>query len=215
MGNRRQRQEWEQRPDESARAYQAFCMYRDLGAARSLDKAFAALWAQERQASAKTAPKSASGHWSKWSTRFAWVERAKAYDAYLDVQQQQQFENELIQKRQQVMRQEAADADLQLAKWHEIVGLTKLHTQQTKTRRKTGDAKEVDIVFAELSIDDWFKLSRWRGEIGDQQRRALGMPTVRTDLTSNGEKIQSGPMIEFVWTDEGDNAGHSSETGSD
>lgn len=210
-----QQSSWSKQPKESDRAYQAFTVYRDMGAERSLDKAYVLLWTQKHQNTTKTAPKEAPRHWSEWSSKFAWVERAKAFDAHLDAQLQRQFEDELILKRQQVIRQELADAELQLMKWHEMLNRTPLHMQGRSARKKKADASDVDIVFAQLSIDDWYKLSRWRGEIGDQMRRALGMPTQRTDLTSGGERLQTAPAIEFVWMDSSDNGGHDSESSTD
>lgn len=184
---------WLKKPTESKRAYDAFAHYRDMGAGRSIDKAYVLLWSETHQNATKTPPKEAPRHWSEWSSKFAWVERAKAYDAYLDAQLQQQFEDELIMKRQQVIHDELADSELQLAKWREMFELMPVAADRAK---------------------DWGTLSRWRGEIGDQMRRALGMPTQRTDLTSGGEKLAVVPSIEFVWMDSGDNGGHDSEPGS-
>lgn len=65
-------------PGESASAYRAFCVYRDLGSNRSLTRAFAA----DRNDRAPGAKVSA-GHWPRWSQQFHWVARAKAYDAIL------------------------------------------------------------------------------------------------------------------------------------
>jgi hypothetical protein len=57
---------------ESAKAYAAFCAYRDLGPdSRSLNAAYAG---------GGRAP----GYWAQWSSEFRWVERAAAYDAHLD-----------------------------------------------------------------------------------------------------------------------------------
>lgn len=64
---------WERQKGESSKAYAAFCVYRDLGPDRSIEKA--------RQTMPKTRPKS----WLVcWSTKYNWVARAAAYDDYLD-----------------------------------------------------------------------------------------------------------------------------------
>ena len=79
-------QAWGKLPNESGRAYAAFCGYRDLGAERSIDGAYRA----HRGASATVR---APGRWFQWSTRFAWVERAEAFDdhlASLDMARKQQ-----------------------------------------------------------------------------------------------------------------------------
>src|ERR1700680_1332931 len=71
----------ERLPKESIRAYRAFCIYRNLGAARSLDKAWRCF-----QADRGKDPASARrpGHWTGWSTKFDWVERTQTYDDLLD-----------------------------------------------------------------------------------------------------------------------------------
>jgi hypothetical protein len=67
---------WEQQPGESARAFGAFCVYRDLGPRRTLRAAAAAYYRRtsgtlERQV-------------DKWSSAFRWIERASAWDRHLD-----------------------------------------------------------------------------------------------------------------------------------
>lgn len=58
---------WERRPDESAKAWQSFCCYRDLGSRRTIETV------------AKNVGRSL-GHVLKWSARYAWVGRAFAWD---------------------------------------------------------------------------------------------------------------------------------------
>lgn len=69
--------EWVQLDDESARAYEAFCVYRDLGAQRSLNGAY------QRQSGATSA---APGTWTAWSGDHAWVARAEAYDKHREAE---------------------------------------------------------------------------------------------------------------------------------
>lgn len=67
-------QPFDRLPGESARAYAAFCAYRDLGPLRSIAKALAA--AQR--------PASQRRYWEHWSAVHQWVRRAEAYDAHLE-----------------------------------------------------------------------------------------------------------------------------------
>lgn len=73
----------ERLPDESARAYSAFCIYRDLGPDRSLDLAW-----ERRRALSEHGKASGSarrpGHWAAWCQKYKWVERAEAYDDSID-----------------------------------------------------------------------------------------------------------------------------------
>jgi len=64
---------WERQPGESTKAYAAFCVYRDLGTERSLEKAGQML------------DKPRTRKWlGEWSAKYKWVERAKAYDDYVE-----------------------------------------------------------------------------------------------------------------------------------
>ena len=65
-------QPWLRQPNESAQAYAAFCVYRDLGADRSF------------VAASQRCGKSVS-ILSRWSSRWNWVSRVQAYDAYLAI----------------------------------------------------------------------------------------------------------------------------------
>lgn len=59
---------WDRQPEESAKAYAAFTVYRDMGVGRSI------------RATAKAIAKSAR-LLKEWSARHQWVSRADAYDA--------------------------------------------------------------------------------------------------------------------------------------
>lgn len=69
---------WERQDGEPAKAFAAFIWYRDLGPeTRSLNLAY------QRESGAPPAMR-APGTWAAWSSEWRWVERAAAYDAYLD-----------------------------------------------------------------------------------------------------------------------------------
>ena len=74
---------WERQPGESAKAYEAFSLYRDMGVERSLSKVGNALGKSKTMM-------------DKWSSpnAFNWVERAKAWDIEQDrILQKQQIED--------------------------------------------------------------------------------------------------------------------------
>jgi len=58
-------------PGETHTAWLAFCLYRDMGQERSLDKA----WQQATGKEGRHAR-----HWAKWSKQNQWVSRCRAYD---------------------------------------------------------------------------------------------------------------------------------------
>ena len=70
---------WTRHADESAVAYKAFCTYRDLGPSRSLDEAYRQHTGQQK------GNKRATGHWTRWYSKFEWRARAEAYDAHLEL----------------------------------------------------------------------------------------------------------------------------------
>jgi hypothetical protein len=64
---------WEQLPDESALAYEAFCIYRDMGPTRSLAKA----------AQAMERPPGYKQQLGEWSAKYEWQSRCRDYDRYM------------------------------------------------------------------------------------------------------------------------------------
>lgn len=79
---------WEQLGSESPEAYAAFVWYRDLGASRSLAKAYAChVAAPGGPSKAPIRPQrglAVPGTWKRWSRQHDWVSRAQAYDEHLD-----------------------------------------------------------------------------------------------------------------------------------
>src|SRR5260370_12112867 len=69
---------WEQQPEETPRAYGAFCVYRDLGPRRTLAAAAAAFFERTGDAPERQV--------DKWSSAHRWVERAAAWDRHLDAE---------------------------------------------------------------------------------------------------------------------------------
>lgn len=66
---------WLRRGGESAEAFRAFCIYRDLGAGRSIDAAYAKQKGQQQKRN-----KRATGTWTAWSGAHDWPARAQAFD---------------------------------------------------------------------------------------------------------------------------------------
>lgn len=85
---------WLQLPGESAKAYAAFCLYRDVGPKRSLAKAYRLQTGHEQA--------TISGLWNTWRQKYRWAEGAEAFDreAAFDLEQaQRQTERELARLR--------------------------------------------------------------------------------------------------------------------
>lgn len=67
---------WSMRPGESARAYEAFRVYRDLGKERSLRAAALEFYGRENPGAVR--------QMGDWSTRWGWVDRVRAYEEEQD-----------------------------------------------------------------------------------------------------------------------------------
>ena len=78
---------WERLPSESSKAYAAFCIYRDMGPERSIEKV------QE-----KVGKKSGYlRHLYRWSSKYNWFERAKAYDDYIERKKREEKERAILE----------------------------------------------------------------------------------------------------------------------
>ena len=78
--------DWHQQPGESDKAYRAFLIYRNLSEGRTLAGAWEALSGRRRG----TVP----GHVKRWSIKWDWVARGRAWDRQL----QERSDNELADR---------------------------------------------------------------------------------------------------------------------
>jgi len=94
---------WYRLDRESGVAYEAFRMYRDMGQNRGLT--------QVAQALTKSRALMA-----RWSKRYGWVARAKAYDAHIDRETNKQVEGQLIRDRAKSKTQRIRAAEALMGK---------------------------------------------------------------------------------------------------
>ena len=83
--------DYDQQKGETAKAFHAFCQYRDYGPERSIAKAI-----EQHNADHTTAQ---FRLWVKWSSKNGWVERAKAWDKRQDKLFQQRLTHQIQQDR--------------------------------------------------------------------------------------------------------------------
>lgn len=83
--------EWDRLEEESIKAYEAFCAYRDMGSSRGVLKAY-------RLKTGKNEANTISGQWLGWYDKFDWKERARAYDVHLEKQARKVKEAEYQKK---------------------------------------------------------------------------------------------------------------------
>jgi hypothetical protein len=84
--NEEEKQLWDRQPGESSKAYQHFCIYRDMGTGRSL-----------RQMVSVPGCTSVRRQLNRWSPRWRWVERCQKYDDYTERQLRLQQEKERLE----------------------------------------------------------------------------------------------------------------------
>lgn len=101
---------WTRREEETARAYEAFVMYRDMGPKRSHGKL--------QQALGK--PSGYTRWIEEWSSQHDWVVRAEAYDAHLELQARSERQEEHLKElrayreRQRQLAKETTEAAIDL-----------------------------------------------------------------------------------------------------
>ena len=93
---------WDRQPGETAKAYAAFCAYRDLGTNRSLRR----LAARDSEASTNVR------QLARWSSAWDWPERAVAFDGFQD----REWRLEQAEARKTMLRTHAAVARQGIAK---------------------------------------------------------------------------------------------------
>ena len=129
---------WERQPEETARAFEAFCVYRDLGANRSIRKT-----GQELNKNCTTI--------GEWSSKYEWVKRVAAWDAEQDriARAEMMADMAATRKRQRNQAKRMQEKGMALlesislgdAKLSEIVSLLKTGMEQE--RIAIGDVGEV------------------------------------------------------------------------
>ena len=80
---------WDQKLGESAKAYEAFCVYRDLGSERSILKAAQKLLKSE-------------GTLKRWAGRWNWTSRVDAWDTHISEQATKQAEKAAIEAKREM-----------------------------------------------------------------------------------------------------------------
>lgn len=184
---------WERLENESSKAFQAFCIYRDLGPDRNLNASY-------RTFKQSTEPVRAPGFWQDWSSEFRWVERSAAYDDYIEAERRRIRESEMrkleerrfrfLIRNQQSLEERVEDADEMLAK------AKKLPLTEVVTKKANGVVVEQTRVRG-VPIAALARLLKERNETAKQAINGVERPSEKKPDGSNGGK--SGTRAEFVW----------------
>lgn len=164
---------WEWQSTDTDKSFEAFGLYRDMGVNRS------------HESVANKLGKS-TALISRWSRKYNWVERVRDYDKAQAEAALKDREALLKKRRDEILENETSDYELQLRKWREFVEKTKLH-KRTHTETLDDGTK---VKLMELNTSDWEKISRWRNDISQQGRRAVGLPerVTQNQITGNDGK---------------------------
>ncbi len=88
---------WERQPGESSKAYAVFCVYRDLGPERSLEKVVP-----------KLGKRRAKQVLERWSVKYGWVARVHAYDDYIERKKREEKEKAILEMAERHAREAMA-----------------------------------------------------------------------------------------------------------
>lgn len=125
----KQPQAWERQPEETTKAYEAFCAYRDMGSDRTLAKVGEQLGKSDALM-------------ERWSAKYDWVKRAAAWDDELARQTARELMRDMAKtrarQRKQALKMQHKGLELLKdiksgdAKLSEIVSLLKLGMEQER-----------------------------------------------------------------------------------
>ncbi len=153
---------------EGSKAFAAFCCYRDLGASRSIEKA----WRNVGSSGNRSV-------FDGWSSDFNWVVRARAYDAHLD---------SLAREEQRLAVQEMAARHSRLAQ----MGLEIAEENLLRIKKKMDENKEgtLDVGEMRMLVKDFALLERLTvGEPTEQVAGSVNVQVAELDARAKLESI--------------------------
>lgn len=110
---------WTRRKSEPGKAYALFCIYRDMGASRTLEKTVKEISEREELRQLEI---TSIGGLSHYSAKWNWVERAEDYDDYLD-------ENFRTKHEKRIMEMRIRQADKAKEWQDEIIKLKEMYSK--------------------------------------------------------------------------------------
>ena len=141
MGNTNTPKPWERQPDETQKQYEAFCVYRDMGTNRTLEKVGQHLG-------------KSTALMERWSSKNQWVNRVTAWD-----DERERIEREAAQKQQ-------LEDIKKMRKRHAAIATQMLIKASTALQQLPPD--EVKAADISRMVDVASKLERIsRGDVGD------------------------------------------------
>jgi hypothetical protein len=157
--------------NESARAYRAFCLYRDFGPGRSIDRTWQRLRAnqQKEHGAAMRRP----GHWASWATRFHWVNRADAHDDLIDKEKRTadaERRRKLQEQRSRFELEDQSRMEKRVLSMDDVLDrlATAPQTEVTQVKRDEASGKKTTTKIKALSGREVAVLTKARNETARQ-----------------------------------------------
>ena len=174
---------WDRQPGESAPAYEAARLYFDLGAQRSLE--------QVRQKLGKS-----KDLMERWSARWAWVDRAAAWDAMLRSRELAAREASLAAEAERWAARRAAEAEREWAFAEQLMERARaMLAFPLQTREIAEDGKTIVVKPARWAIRDAAGMADTAAKLA---RLATGMETDRATLQGPGGAPLFAPVVREV-----------------
>lgn len=159
---------WQRAPTDTDSSWRAFCVYRDMGVARSLIKAARLYYGDESLGDQS----GKNRQMTTWSAAHKWVERVRAYDEYLAEENRKRIADE----RQKLIDRELDDYHNMIQKFDQLFRAANALTQTVERDGK---------IYVEVDIDGVHRLVKLREDAAKFGRRALGLPDRITQQDTN------------------------------
>lgn len=185
---------WDRRMQgETAKAYDAFSIYRDMGTGRSVESAW---WSStdEYKNGEKKGEKTVPGYWKNWATKFKWRSRCEAYDdrqaeVKRKIKEEEASDQYRIEVRENLrIRRERIKA-LKTEQWQIGCELQELGKAAIKALAKTPDKMSGADIVKTLQLSFEFK----KESLGVKNK----MPALDAIVTLADDGLLPPEMIEF------------------
>lgn len=184
---------WDKRmPGETAKAYDAFSIYRDMGFSRSVDSAW---WSStdEYKNGGDKGGKTVPGYWKTWSTKFKWRSRCEAYDdrqaeTKRKIKEEEEGEQYRIEIRENLQIRRERIKQLRAEQWDIGCELQTLGKAAIKALTATPD---------KMSGADTVKILQMSFDLKKQSLGVTNMPALDAIVTLADDGLLPPEMIEF------------------
>lgn len=191
---------WERQPNEGAKPFQAFALYRDMGNARTLAAVAKQLTKSEQLI-------------RRWSMRDHWQERVTAYDNEVARIAQEAVFNAIPERiaaaREQIVIDELDDYQALLQEYRAAKEQARLMRREvTGFTIDPASGERVKVVTMRMTTLEFWRLTRWRLDISRMGRLTVGLPSKVTEsrLTDkDGESSWADLLAAARDDDEDDN----------